>query len=326
MATIDTSGNNAYIYDEGSDTWYALSGTANSNLTYDWTADHSFGSTVTFESVVLAEAGVNNFATNAARDAALPSPVNGLVCFVQNTNQLQYYSNGWRFVGDDVELVTYSGTHTLELSDGGKTILMNSLTGTVIYVPDNSTAAFPVGQVIKVVQLGAGSVNIVGSGGSVFVRSRDNVNRLAGRYSEAKLVKVDTNEWILSGDLNFSETLDVVVDPDFDEIISAPNYDIDVTTEADGNSVVINFAGGTGLVRKTVTGDITVFGQNYRPGSIKTVLMINNGGAKTLTFPADWTFLGQQPASIEADKFGVLSVTSFGSSPSEVIASWIVEV
>jgi len=326
MATIDNTGNLAYIYDEDSDTWYAMAGTANATLPYVWSASHTFENSVSFESVLTSQAGINNFATVAARDTVISSPSNGVVCFIQNLNQLQYYSNGWRFVGDDVKLSTKSATHTLELADGGKTILVNSNIGTIIYVPTNTTVPFPVGQVVKIVQIGSGSVNVIAESGSVSVRSRDSINRLAGRYSESKIVKIAENEWVLSGDLNFSENIDVTFDPDFDQIVSAPNYDIDVTNESSGTSIVVNFAGGTGLVRKTVIGNSTFSGQNYRPGSIKTVLLINGTGTKTLTFPTDWTFLGQKPVSIDGDRVGVLSVTSFGDSASEVVASWIVEV
>lgn len=326
MPTLDNTGNLAYIYDEASDTWYALSGTANSTLSYTWENTHTFEQPVTFEDVIKAEAGVNNYATVAARDAALTSPVNGTVAFVQNLNQLQYYSNGWRFVGDDEKLITKTATHTLELADGGKTILVNASIGSIIYVPDNATVAFPVGQVIRVVQIGTGSVNVIKSTPSVNVYSRDNETQLAGRYSKAELTKIDTNSWILSGDLDFELLDSTALDPDFNEIVSAPNYDIDVTTEPNGNSITINFAGGTGLTRKTITANTTFTGQNYRPGVIKTVLVQNGAGAKNLTFPANWTFLGQQPASIAADKVGILSVTSFGNSDLEVVASWVVEV
>ena len=246
--------------------------------------------------------------------------------FIQNLNQLQYYSNGWRFVGDDEKLVTKTATHTLELADGGKTIMMDSTLGNIVYVPDNATVSFPVGQVIRVIQKGTGSTNVIKSNPSVNLYSRDLETQLAGQYSKVELTKVGSDDWILSGDLNFALLDETALDPDFEDIVSAPNYDIDVTTESNGNSIAINFAGGTGLTRKTITANTTFSGQNYRPGAIKTILVQNGAGDKALTFPNNWTFLGQKPASISADKVGILSATSFGNSDLEVVASWVVEV
>ena len=81
MATIDTSGKIAYLYDQETNTWYAFSGTVNTAAAYTWLGTNTYSNTVVFEHVVRAEAGVNNFENPSARDAAITSPTNGIVCF-----------------------------------------------------------------------------------------------------------------------------------------------------------------------------------------------------------------------------------------------------
>ena len=75
MTSIDTTGKVGYMYDEETDTWYALSGAVNTNAAYTWTATQTFGTTANFQSVLNAKAGVNNFQNPSARDLAITSPI-----------------------------------------------------------------------------------------------------------------------------------------------------------------------------------------------------------------------------------------------------------
>jgi len=101
MASLSSSSKTSYIYDQQTDTWYPLSGIANTAASYIWSGTHQFSSATSFIGSVFARAGVNNFQNPAARDLAIPNPVNGIVCFIrQNStgtqiNELQYFFNGW---------------------------------------------------------------------------------------------------------------------------------------------------------------------------------------------------------------------------------------
>lgn len=101
MATISSDPKTSYIYDAPSDTWYPLAGIANTAANYIWEGTHVFDDATQFYSTVIARAGLNNFLNPTARDTAIPTPTNGIICFVRqdNTgtviNQLQYYFNGW---------------------------------------------------------------------------------------------------------------------------------------------------------------------------------------------------------------------------------------
>ena len=205
MATINSDGKVAYIYKDN--VWYAIGGAVNTNAEYTWTADQTFSAPTTFESVVNAQAGINNFQNPTARDIAIPTPSNGIVCFVRQEdsgsviNQVQYYYNGeWRNYLDSVNFVTKTADYTILKSDSGKTISVDSSSDVVITIPANSTTPFIVGQKIEFVRLGTGNVSISGALG-VNIYSKFDNKKIAARYSGAVITKIDTNTWLLIGDL-----------------------------------------------------------------------------------------------------------------------------
>lgn len=207
MATINSNGKVAYIYNQADDTWYALGGAVNTNAEYTWTADQTFNATVDAKSVMHARAGLNNFQNFSARDAIMDNPTNGIVVFIRQDNsgnvinQLQYYHNGvWRNYNDSASLLTKTADYTLQLSDAGQTIRMTSSSDTVVTVPANSSQAFINGQKIEIIRNGSGNVSIAGAIG-VTINSKNGNKKIAAQYSGAVLMKDDTNTWILIGDL-----------------------------------------------------------------------------------------------------------------------------
>lgn len=207
MATINSDGKIAYIYNQSNDTWYAIGGAVNTNAEYTWTADQTFSSVVNFDTVVNAKAGVNNFQNPAARDAEITSPTNGIVCFVRQEddgnviNQVQYYYNGeWRYVYDAFSFVTKIADHTITKKDSGKTLMFTSSSDLVVTIPANSTTPFVIGQKIEIVRNGTGNVSIDGAVG-VTINSKNSNKKIAAQFSGAVLTKVDTNTWLLIGDL-----------------------------------------------------------------------------------------------------------------------------
>lgn len=205
MSAINTSGKVAYMYDQETDTWYAVSGAVNTAASYTWLGTNTFSNTVILEDVVRAQAGVNNFLNPGARDAAIASPINGIVCFVRQNdsgtpiNQVQYYYNGsWRYINDSTDLQTKLTNYTIQLSDVGKTIVMNSSSDTTVTVPTNSSAPFIIGQRLDIIRYGSGNVTI---SGTPIINSKNDNNKIAARYSGATLIKIDTDTWLLIGDL-----------------------------------------------------------------------------------------------------------------------------
>lgn len=207
MSTVSSTSKVAYMYDQASDTWYAVAGTANTNVAYTWNAAHTFGSIVTVNDVIRAKGGVNRFQNPTARDTVIPSPVKGTVCFVEQTdggtdiNQVQIY-NGTSWVGmlDTATLSTNTSDVTLVLGDAGKTLLIDSTIDRTVNVPLNSSVPFAIGQRLDVVRLNTGNVTFAGAVG-VTLNSKNSNKKIAARYSGATLIKTDTDTWVLIGDL-----------------------------------------------------------------------------------------------------------------------------
>lgn len=169
MAALSSSPKTSYIYDQQTNTWYPLSGIANTAANYVWSGTHSFSNATTFVSSVFARAGVNNFQNPAARDAALPNPTNGVVCFVrQNStgtqiNELQYYFNGW------VNLLSgNAATATFATTAGTATTATSATSATTA----NSATALATSRTINGVSFN-GTANIKVPG-SLYVDSSNN--------------------------------------------------------------------------------------------------------------------------------------------------------
>lgn len=92
-------------------------------------------------------------------------------------------------------------------------------------------------------------------------------------------------------------------------------------------SILLSFGGPSLLSTGTLTGNITfsTSALGRLPGASLTIRVRNGGTQRTLTFPSGWVFVGAKPANIAANKFGILTVTSFGTSDSDMVAAWAVE-
>lgn len=207
MATINSAPKTAYVYDEDTSSWYAIGGNTNTVANYTWSGTHDFQNTVTFEDAVRNKAGVNNFTDPAARDAALPVPVRGLVCFVKQDasavaiNQLQFYDGtSWKYIHGYTTLLSKIASYEPALDDAGKTITFDSASATTITIPPNSSKAFPLGTRFDVLRMGTGAVTFV-QGSGVTILSKNSNKNIASRWSGATIVKTDTNTWVLIGDL-----------------------------------------------------------------------------------------------------------------------------
>lgn len=212
-ATKSNQSKVAYIFKEssppGNGSWHPIIGIASTNSNYTWTGTHVFNDNpVTFEEVVKAQGGVNNFADETARDAALPTPDHGTVAFVRsvngvnNSNQIQFYSavsSTWVHYAD-ASFIAKTSDYTIALSDSGKTITVNSGSTVVITIPSNGSVPFAIGTRIDVVGFGSGTVEF-GTSSGVTLNSKNSWKKLNSQYSGATLMKTDTNVWVLIGDL-----------------------------------------------------------------------------------------------------------------------------
>lgn len=101
---------------------------------------------------------------------------------------------------DQAEL-TVGGNPPIDATMDGKLVrtTFNTPTLSEIFIPNNTTIPFPIGTQIIFAQMGTGGVQFAGASG-VTIRSNPGP-RLRGQYSSATLLKVNTNEWLIVGDL-----------------------------------------------------------------------------------------------------------------------------
>ena len=65
---------------------------------------------------------------------------------------------------------------------------------------------------------------------------------------------------------------------------------------------------------------------NAAAGLAVVVRIIGDGSIRNLTFNASWKFVGPKPTTLAANKIGVLSLTSFGTTDANVVAAYSAEV
>ena len=104
-------------------------------------------------------------------------------------------------VGQAVDLDRKTADYTLVLTDAGKVIEINSGSSENVTIPPNSSVAFPLGTQIVIVRMGAGAVVIV-EGSGVTTRSDGDKAKIKSQYSSCVLIKHETNEWYILGNLD----------------------------------------------------------------------------------------------------------------------------
>jgi len=86
------------------------------------------------------------------------------------------------------------------LGDIGKYISMSYVSACTMTIPTNATVAFPIGTRIEIEQNGAGQVQILAASG-VTLNSEGGKTKLVGQFATCFIIKKDTNEWTLSGNI-----------------------------------------------------------------------------------------------------------------------------
>jgi hypothetical protein len=93
-----------------------------------------------------------------------------------------------------------TASYTLVIGDADKLVEMNVGSANNLTIPLNSSVAFATGTQILLAQYGAGQTTVVATSG-VTIRSSGAKLKLNARYSGATLIKIDTDEWYLFGDI-----------------------------------------------------------------------------------------------------------------------------
>jgi hypothetical protein len=97
-----------------------------------------------------------------------------------------------------VSVNTQTGTtYTLALADAGKLVTLDNALAVTVTVPLNATAAFAVGSVVAVAQLGAGTTTVVGAAG-VTVNGVDAGSlAVSAQYGMLSLAKIAADAWLV---------------------------------------------------------------------------------------------------------------------------------
>lgn len=100
-----------------------------------------------------------------------------------------------------LNIATYTAAlTTLQLSDAGKLLKLNSGSANDLRIPTELSVNFPIGTQILLIQYGAGQTTVITSGG-VTLRSSGGKTKLSAQYAMATLIKIGSNEWSLAGDI-----------------------------------------------------------------------------------------------------------------------------
>ena len=96
--------------------------------------------------------------------------------------------------------VVSTTTHTFREADLNYLVDFTSGSAVTATVPTDAEVPFAIGSVIHFCQGGAGQVTIVGSGGTVNIRTRPGA-KSAGQYAMCSIWKRAVNEWVVFGDV-----------------------------------------------------------------------------------------------------------------------------
>jgi hypothetical protein len=91
-------------------------------------------------------------------------------------------------------------TYTLAATDAGQLVTLANASAITLTVPTNASVPFAIGTQITIAQSGAGQVTVSPAVG-VTVSAADTATKLRVQWSAATLIKTNTNNWILIGDI-----------------------------------------------------------------------------------------------------------------------------
>lgn len=103
---------------------------------------------------------------------------------------------------DPISINAQTGTsYTLVLGDAGKYVTMDNASPNTLTIPTNASVAFPVGTVINVLMLGAGTTTIAGDTGVTVNGVSAGSGDIQTQYQGVSLLKIATDTWIVAGDI-----------------------------------------------------------------------------------------------------------------------------
>jgi hypothetical protein len=91
-------------------------------------------------------------------------------------------------------------------------------------------------------------------------------------------------------------------------------------------SIGLDFAARAGAIwTVSLTGNLTFTGSNYALGKVFSIRLICDGTLRTLTFPANWKFVGARPVNIAATRTALFTCQCFGTTEADVVVGYAVQ-
>ncbi len=109
-------------------------------------------------------------------------------------------SSTLEFASSTLKTSAQTASYTLVLADKDKLVEISNASANTLTVPANSTAAFPIGTQITVLQTGAGQTTIAGAVG-VTIDATPGL-KIRARWGGVTLIKRATDTWVAIGDLS----------------------------------------------------------------------------------------------------------------------------
>jgi phage-related tail fiber protein len=132
-----------------------------------------------------------------------PNPT--LASNVVNSTQIVSGAVTYAKLNSDVKNLSFNtisvgSNYTFVLTDADNVLIQfNNSSSMTATIPANSSVAFPVGCQIQILRVGGSTVQVVGDTG-VTLRTTDG-SYIRTQYSSATLLKINTDEWVLIGDV-----------------------------------------------------------------------------------------------------------------------------
>jgi hypothetical protein len=150
----------------------------------------------------LAQQSVQVYASSAARTAAVPTPSEGMVSYLQDFNITESYDGAnWHPIDSVINVRTAAtASFTIGATDAGDLLQVNSTSGTLtVTVPPESTYNFPIGVQVNLLSIGTATV-ATAAGAGVTLNGTPGL-LLRAQYSSATLIKRAADTWVIIGDL-----------------------------------------------------------------------------------------------------------------------------
>lgn len=100
-----------------------------------------------------------------------------------------------------VSVTAQTGTAiTAGTADVGKLVTLSNVADQTVTIPANASVAFAIGDQVNFMNLSTGTATFV-AGGTAVIRSAGNKLKLADQYAVCTVLKIDTDAWVMLGNV-----------------------------------------------------------------------------------------------------------------------------